>query len=43
MNWKVTEHKGDILIRELWHQGNDSVHDMHVVNTDTLSYLEKVL
>ena len=40
---EVTEQKGDLLIRDLWQQGTDSVHDMHVVNTDVLSYLRKAL
>ena len=35
---EVTEHKGDLLIRDLWQQGNDSVHDMCVVNTENLIY-----
>ena len=30
---EVTEQKGDLLIRDLWQQGTDSVHDTHVVNT----------
>ena len=38
---EVTEQKGNLLIRDLWKQGTDSVHDMRVVNTDALSYLEK--
>ena len=38
---EVTEQKGDLLIRDLWQQGTDSVHDMRVVNTDALTYLEK--
>ena len=33
---EVTEQKGDIIIRDLWQQGTDSVHDMRVVNTDAL-------
>ena len=36
---EVTEQKCDLLIRDLWYQGTDSVHDMGVVNTDTLSYI----
>ena len=32
---EVTEQKGDLLIRDLWQQGTDSVHDMRVVNTNT--------
>ena len=31
---EITEHKGNLLIRDLWQEGTDSVHDMHVVNTD---------
>ena len=36
---EVTEQKGDLLIRDLWQQGTDSVHDMRVVNTDALAYV----
>ena len=36
-----TEQKGDLLIRDLWQNGTDSVHDMCVVNTDTKSHSEK--
>ena len=38
---EVTEQKGDLLIQDLWQQGKDSVHEMRVVNTDTLSYVRK--
>ena len=38
---EVTDQKGDRLIRELWQQGTESVHDMRVVNTDALSYLKE--
>ena len=38
---EVTEQKGDLLIRDLWQQGTDSVHNMRVVNTNALSYLKK--
>ena len=31
---EATEQKGDLLIRDLWKNGIDSVHDMRVVNTD---------
>ena len=31
---EVTEHKIDLLIWDLWQQGDDSVHGMHVMNTD---------
>ena len=30
---EATEQKGDLLIRDLWQNGTNSVHDMHVVNT----------
>ena len=35
------ELKGDLLIRYLWMQGMDSIHDMRVVNTETVSYQSK--
>ena len=35
------EHKGGLLIRDLCHNGTSSVHDMHVMNTDTKSHLAK--
>ena len=35
---KVTEHKGDLQIRDLWQQGTNSVHNMQVVNTDAQSH-----
>ena len=35
---KATEQKGDLLIRDLWANGTDSVHNMRVVNTDAKSY-----
>ena len=38
---EVTEQKGDLLIRELWQQETDSVHAMHVVNTDALMHRTK--
>ena len=38
---EVTEQKDDLLIRYLWQQGTDSVHDMHVVNTDALTHRTK--
>ena len=38
---KAIEQKGDLLIRDLWNNGTDSVHNMSVVNTDARSYLEK--
>ena len=31
------------MIRYLWMQGADSIHDMHVVNTDAVSYQFKTL
>ena len=33
------EHKGDLLIRYLFQNGTDSVHDMRVMNTDAKSHL----
>ena len=33
--------KGDLLIRELWNNGTDSVHGIRIVNTDAESYLVK--
>ena len=36
------EEKGDLLIRDIWTQGKDSIHNMHVVNTDTVSYQSKI-
>ena len=38
---EVTEQKGDLLIRDLWQQGTDSVHDMRVVNTDAQLHTTK--
>ena len=40
---EATEQKGDLLIRNLWHNGTDSVHNMRVVNTDAKSHLENPL
>ena len=38
---EATEQKGDSLIRDLWQNRTDSVHDMHVVNTDAKSHVGK--
>ena len=38
---EATEQKVDLLIRDLWANGTDSVHDMRVVNTYAKSYWEK--
>ena len=38
---EATKQKGDLLIRDLWADRTDSVHDMCVVNTDAKSYWEK--
>ena len=35
---EVTEQKVDLLIRDLWQQGTEIIHNMRVVNTDALSY-----
>ena len=34
---EATEKKGNLLICDIWKNGTDSVHDTHVVNTDTNS------
>ena len=38
---EVTEQKVNLLICDLWQNGTDSVHDMHVVNTDDKSHMSK--
>ena len=38
---EAMEQKGDLLIRYLLQNGMDSVRDMHVVNTDAKSHLDK--
>ena len=38
---EVTEQKGDLLIRGLWKNGTESVHDMRVMNTDAKSHSAK--
>ena len=38
---EATKQKGDLLIRDLWQNGTDSVHDMRVVNTDVKSHSAK--
>ena len=35
-------HKGDPLIRELFQNGTDSVHDMHAMNTDAKIHAIKI-
>ena len=35
------ELKGYILVRDLWKQGMDSIHNMCVINTDATSYQSK--
>ena len=39
--WTAPEQKGDLLIRDLWQNGTESVHDMPVVNTDAKSHSVK--
>ena len=34
----VGDMRGGLLIRDLWKQGMDSIHNMRVVNTDATSY-----
>ena len=38
---EVMEQKGELLIRDLWQNRTDSVHDMRVVNTDAKSHRTK--
>ena len=38
---EATEYKVDLLIRDLWQNGTDSVHNMRVVNTDAKPHLSK--
>ena len=35
-----SEHKGGLLIQDLFHKGLDSIHNMSVMDTDDTSYLE---
>ena len=35
------EQKGDLLIRDLWQNGTESVHDMRVVNADAKTHVLK--
>ena len=36
-----TEQKGGLMLRDLWNNWTDSVHNMCVMDTDAMSYLEK--
>ena len=38
---EAMEQKGDLLIHELWKNGTESVHNMHVVTTDVKSHFLK--
>ena len=38
---EATEQKGDSLIHDVWKNGTDSSHDIHVVNTDNKSHSTK--
>ena len=38
---EAMEKKGNLLIRDLWQNGTDSVHEMRTVNTDAKYHLEK--
>ena len=40
---ETTEKRGDILIRDLWKNGTNSVHDMRIMNTDAKSHSAKTL
>ena len=35
------EENGNILIRDLWTQGEEIIHNMHALNTDAVSYQSK--
>ena len=39
----ATDQKGNLLIQDLWYNGTESVHNEHVVNTDTKSHSVKTL
>ena len=41
--YEATVHKGDLLIRYLWKNGTDSVHNIRVMNIDAKSHLAKTL
>ena len=38
---EAMEQKGDLMIRDLWKKGTESVYEMSVLNTDTKSHLTK--
>ena len=38
---EATKQKGDLMICDLWNNGNNSVHDWRVVSTDAKSHLAK--
>ena len=38
---EATEQKGGLLLRDLWQNGTNNVHDMRVMNTDAKSYWER--
>ena len=38
---EATEQKGDLLIRDLWQNGTNSVHNMRAVNTDAKTHVMK--
>ena len=38
---EATEQKGELMIRDLWQNVTESLHNMHIVNTDAKSYWEK--
>ena len=39
---EATEQKGDLLIRDLWQNGTDSVHNMSVMKTDAKTHAMKL-
>ena len=38
----MSKQKLDLLIHEIWKRGTDSIHEMHVVNTDYLYHQKKL-
>ena len=45
MKWSPSQDEGELkggtLVRDIWTQGMDSIHDMRTMNTDATSYLSK--
>ena len=45
MKWSPSQDEGELkggtLVRDIWTQGMDSIHDMRTMNTDATSYLSR--